>query len=86
MLEKPSFIISTDSITQVNLINLSNKKEEFKYLIVFYNRNNSKSEYLIFQDKSVIDKSRKLKVNSISIIYKWFFILNYMLSINENNK
>lgn len=85
MLEKPSFSISTDSITQVNLINMSNNKEEFKYLIIFYKKNSTDTEYMIFQDKAPNDKSSKLKVKSVSIIYKWFFILNYILSINKQN-
>ena len=85
MLEKPGFSISTDKITQVNLINMTNNKEEFKYLIIFYKKNNTDTEYIIFQDKTSIDKSRKLKINSVSIIYKWFFILNYILCINKQN-
>ena len=85
MLEKPGFSISTDKITQVNLINMTNNKEEFKYLIIFYKKNNTDTEYIIFQDKTSIDKSRKLNMNSVSIIYKWFFILNYILCINKQN-
>ena len=54
-------------------------------LTIFYKKNNTDTEYIIFQDKTSIDKSRKLNINSVSIIYKWFFILNYILCINKQN-